>query len=140
VSAVAEGAPPLVEIERRAQERAKDLALDMAADTGEAGLRNLIDDELTRWSDEFKRGLRAHDLPNPEIVADRAFRNLVRFGPLTPLLEDDDVWYLLVVVSRARMVSCSALAPLRSVSAIDLAGQTGDGRRGLGAHRVEFGV
>ncbi len=96
MSALADSAPPLIEIERRAQERAKDLALDMADHTGEVGLRNLIEDELTRWSDEFKRGIRPYDLPNPDIVAERAFRNLVRFGPLTPLLEDEDVWEIMI--------------------------------------------
>ena len=96
MTVLAADAPPLVEIERRAQERAKDLALDMGASTGEAGLRSLIEDELARWSDEFKRGIRPYDLPNPEIVAERAFRNLVRFGPLTPLLEDDDVWEIMI--------------------------------------------
>lgn len=88
--------PPLVEIERRVQERAKDLALDMRATDGELRLRGLIDDELERWSTEHKRGLRAYDLANPDIVGERAFRNLVRYGPLTPLLADDDVWEIMI--------------------------------------------
>lgn len=88
--------PPLLEIEHRVQERAKDLALDMGDTGGEQGLRSLIDDELARWTDEFKRGLRPYDLQNPEIVSERALRNLVHYGPLTPLLLDDDVWEIMI--------------------------------------------
>jgi pilus assembly protein CpaF len=88
--------PPLVEIERRVQERAKDVALDMSTPTGERGLQQLIDDEIARWTGEFKRGRRPFDLANPEIVGERAFRNLARYGPLTPLLADDDVWEIMI--------------------------------------------
>jgi len=93
---VADAAPPLVEIERRVQERAKDVALDMSTPSGERGLRDLIDEELKRWSGEFKRGLRPYDLPNPDVVGERAFRNLAQYGPLTPLLVDDDVWEIML--------------------------------------------
>jgi pilus assembly protein CpaF len=89
-------APPLVEIEQRVQERAKDVALDMSTAGGERALRDLIDEELARWTGEYKRGLRPFDLANPEIVGERAFRNLARYGPLTPLLEDDDVWEVMI--------------------------------------------
>lgn len=89
-------APPLVEIERSVQARAKDIALDMHGPDGDAALRALIDEAIARWSDEARRGRRPHDLPNPELVADRAFRNLARYGPLTTLLEDDDVWEVMI--------------------------------------------
>ena len=87
---------PLVEIERRVQERAKDVALDMSTAAGASGLRQLIDEELRRWAGEFKRGLRPYDLPNPDVVGERAFRNLALYGPLTPLLDDDDVWEIML--------------------------------------------
>jgi len=87
---------PLAEIERRVQARAKDLALDMADPAGEAGLRALIADELDRWHDEFARGLHPYDLAQPDVVAERAYRNLCGYGPLTPLLADDDVWEIMV--------------------------------------------
>ncbi|HEV7888246.1 MAG TPA: ATPase, T2SS/T4P/T4SS family [Acidimicrobiales bacterium] len=82
---------PLMEIERAVQARAKD-----AADASPAGLRALIDDEVARWCDDFKRGLRPVDLPDPALVAERAFRNLAGYGPLEPLLADDDVWEVMV--------------------------------------------
>jgi pilus assembly protein CpaF len=77
---------PLVEIEQRVQARAKDLSHDMAGPQAEAGLRALIDDEIERWADDAKRGVRRFELADPARVAERAFRNLARYGPLTPLL------------------------------------------------------
>src|SRR5436305_5421612 len=87
---------PLEEIERAVQERAKGISLDMAGSDGLAKLRGLIDDEVSRWSDDFKRGRRDFDLADPERMADRAFRNLAGYGPLEPLLDDDDVWEIMV--------------------------------------------
>jgi len=89
-------ASPLQEIERRVQLRAKDTSLDMAGDGGQAKLRSLIADEVAAWSEAFKRGLRAFDLADPDLVAERAYRNLAGYGPLAPLLEDDDVWEIMV--------------------------------------------
>jgi len=87
---------PLAEIERAVQERAKDISLEMGAPGGEAKLRALIADEVVRWNDDHRRGRRAFALPDPELVVERAFRNLARYGPLTPLLTDDDVWEVMV--------------------------------------------
>jgi hypothetical protein len=78
--------PPLVELERRVQERAKDRALDPAAPGGDAELRALIDAELEVLADEHQRGLRSDDIADPPLVAERAFRNLAGYGPLAPLL------------------------------------------------------
>jgi Flp pilus assembly CpaF family ATPase len=90
---------PLAEIERAVQERAKDISLEMDAPGGEAKLRVLIGDEVTRWNDDHRRGRRAVELTDPDLVVERAFRNLTRYGPLTPLLADDDVWEIMVVLS-----------------------------------------
>ena len=90
------GVSPLVEIERAVQERAKDISLEMSAAGGEVKLRALIADEVARWNDDHRRGRRAFELPDPHLVAERAFRNLARYGPLTPLLGDDDVWEVMV--------------------------------------------
>ncbi len=87
---------PLVEVERAVQQRAKDISLDMASPDGRSALRRLIDEEVTRWSDDYKRSLRAFDLADPAGVAERAERNLAGYGPLTPLLEDDDVWEIMI--------------------------------------------
>jgi pilus assembly protein CpaF len=96
VSAAPRGPSPLVEIERSVQERAKDISLEMSAAGGEAKLQALIADEVARWNDDHRRGRRAFELPDPVLVAERAFRNLARYGPLTPLLADDDVWEIMV--------------------------------------------
>ena len=87
---------PLAEIELAVKQRAKEISLAMAGDDGNAKLRALIDDEVGRWSTDFKRGLRTFDLADPEVVAERAFRNLVGYGPLEPLLADDDVWEIMI--------------------------------------------
>ena len=89
-------ASPLVEIERAAQVRAKDISLEMTAPGGEVKLRALIADEVARWNDDHRRGRRAFALPDPELVVKRAFRNLARYGPLTALLADEDVWEVMV--------------------------------------------
>ena len=47
---------PLVVVEREAQARAKDIALDASTDDGLAKLRALVDDEVARWSSDYKRG------------------------------------------------------------------------------------
>ena len=92
----AEDVSPLAEIEREVQRRAKESSLDMADADGRAALRGLIDTEVMRWSADYKRGLRAFDLSDPAMVVERAFRNLAGYGPLEPLLADDDVWEIMI--------------------------------------------
>lgn len=87
---------PLQEIERTVQARANSLALDVDTADGEVRLHSLIDDAVREWTDEHSRGRRPFDLADPEGVTDRAFRNLARYGPLTDLLTDDDVWEIMV--------------------------------------------
>ncbi|MGI8663732.1 MAG: CpaF family protein [Acidimicrobiales bacterium] len=92
----ADAVHPLSEIERAVQARAKEISLDMASSDGATKLRGLIDDEVARWADDFRRGRRDFDLADSEIVAERAHRNLVGYGPLQPLLVDDDVWEIMI--------------------------------------------
>ena len=87
---------PLAVVERDVQARAKDIALDASTDDGLAKLRVLVDDEVARWSNDYKRGRRPFDLSNPVALAERAFRNLAGYGPLEPLLADDDVWEIMI--------------------------------------------
>ena len=87
---------PLIEIERRVTERAKELSIELDHGRADAALRQLIDDEIRRWDDDFRRGLRSHPLHDPDEVAERALRNVAGFGPLAPLLADDDVWEVMI--------------------------------------------
>ncbi|MDY7101487.1 MAG: ATPase, T2SS/T4P/T4SS family [Actinomycetota bacterium] len=87
---------PLAVIERAVQERANTMALDMDAPGSDDALRRLVDEEITRWSNDHKRGLRPFDLADPTGVADRAIRNLVGYGPLEALLADEDVWEIMI--------------------------------------------
>ena len=94
------GAPqvvaPLHEIEREVKEQAKDLALDLADATGERGLRRLIHQQIGEWNEQHKRGVRPFELTDVDRLEERAFRNLTGYGPLTELLDDDDVWEIMV--------------------------------------------
>jgi pilus assembly protein CpaF len=87
---------PLQDIEREVQARAKGLDLDAAGTDGRSRLRSLVDDAVTRWAEEHRRGRRTVELVDPEAVAERAFRNLAGYGPLEPLLHDPDVWEIMV--------------------------------------------
>jgi pilus assembly protein CpaF len=87
---------PLAQVERAVQERAKAVALDMSGPDGVARLRQLVADEVARWTNEYKHGRRDYDLADPDALAERAWRNLTGYGPLAPLLDDDDVWEIMV--------------------------------------------
>lgn len=87
---------PLQEIESVVQQRANALALDVDSESGESRLLELIRDAVGEWSDQHSRGHRPFDIADPGGVTDRAFRNLARYGPLTELLTDDDVWEIMV--------------------------------------------
>jgi len=89
-------ASPLVEVEQAVQARAKEVALDMAAPEGGARLRALVDEEVARWSRDYKHGLHSFDIADPEAVAERAYRNVAGYGPLEPLLADDNVWEIMI--------------------------------------------
>ncbi len=89
------GEAPVVEIERLVQDRAKELSLALDSSEGEAMLRHLIDEEIERWADDHRRGTRG-PLVRPDAVAARAFNDIARYGPLTDLLEDDDVWEVMI--------------------------------------------
>src|SRR5579871_2290763 len=87
---------PLAQVERAVQERAKAIALDMSGPDGVARLRHLVTEEVARWTDDYKHGRRQFDLSDPDVVAERAWRNLTGYGPLEPLLADEDVWEIAI--------------------------------------------
>jgi pilus assembly protein CpaF len=89
-------ATPLELIERAVLEQAKGIRLDLDDEGAKARLRELIEDAVARWSADHRRGLRPHDLADPDLVVERAYRNLVGYGPLEALLEDDDVWEVMI--------------------------------------------
>jgi pilus assembly protein CpaF len=89
-------ASPLVQIERSVQDRAKEMAVDMAADDATATLARLIDEEIATWRHEYQRGRRDRDVAEPAVAAERALRNLAGYGPLQTLLDDPDVWEIMI--------------------------------------------
>ncbi len=96
VTATEATASPLLALEADVQSRAKDLSLDMADPAATERLEALVDDAIKAWSDAHRRGHRPFDLLDPNGIADRVIRNLAGYGPLAPLLEDPDVWEIMV--------------------------------------------
>ncbi|MDE0700459.1 MAG: ATPase, T2SS/T4P/T4SS family [Acidimicrobiaceae bacterium] len=93
---VIEDLTPLAEIEMRVKERAKNEALDLNAVQSVEALSVLVAEEISHWNDDHRRGIRPYPLSYPEIVSERALRNLTGYGPLGPLLHDDDVWEIMI--------------------------------------------
>lgn len=89
-------ATPLALLEREVQQRAKASNLDLSQDASEQVLKSMIRQAIDDWQLDVRRGLRPSALADPEGIAERAFRNLARYGPLTPLLDDPDVWEIMV--------------------------------------------
>ncbi len=87
---------PLEEIERRVRARANTMGLDTATPEGSATLRDLIAQEIDGFQEEHRRGAQTLAVADPGALAKRAFHNLARYGPLTELLEDPDVWEIMV--------------------------------------------
>jgi pilus assembly protein CpaF len=87
---------PIAELERLVLQRAKDESLDLDRSGTSARLRELLQDEVVRWSLDHKHGRRSYDLPDPDRVVERAQRNLTGYGPLEPLLDDEDVWEIMI--------------------------------------------
>jgi pilus assembly protein CpaF len=83
---------PLVLIEESVQRRAMSIAVDMDTPSGRRALRTLIDEAIEQWQLGASPGEGHHPLVDTHTIADRAWRNLAQYGPLTSLLEDPDVW------------------------------------------------
>jgi pilus assembly protein CpaF len=87
---------PLRQIEVSVLERAKSADLDMSAPGAVDRLRSFLQDEVSEWRAAFRRGQRMQDIADPEGAVERALRNLAGYGPLQPLLDDPDVWEVMV--------------------------------------------
>jgi len=87
---------PLREIEREVQQRAKDRAIDVGTPPGREAIATLVHEAIARWNIDHQRGLRAVAIADPAALSDRLLRNVAGYGPLDPLLQDDDVWEIMV--------------------------------------------
>ncbi len=89
-------ASPLLEIERMTLEVATNRNISPEAGSGQPELRAIATELAEQWQADFRRGIRAVDLTEPGIVIDRAIRNLTGYGPLEALIDDDDVWEIMI--------------------------------------------
>jgi pilus assembly protein CpaF len=87
---------PLVLIERAVQDRAKELGINPDGPSGRAELEQLVRLQLERWHVEYERGERSIPVPDPDLTMLRAIRNIAGYGPLEPLLADDDVYEIMI--------------------------------------------
>jgi len=87
---------PLAVIEQAIHDRARTGGMRVDTPEGERELRAMIDDEVSRWQDDHRRGLRPFRLTDTDALAERTFLNVARYGPLTSLLADDDVWEVMI--------------------------------------------
>jgi pilus assembly protein CpaF len=86
---------PLLAIERAVLERARTAGIDVDRAGGTA-LDTLVSDEIDQWRRDHRRGVLPFDLVDSGAVAERVRRDLLGYGPLDPLLNDDDVYEIMV--------------------------------------------
>ncbi len=88
--------PPLLVIEERVRTRCADERLDMAVPGSMLRLWTLVHDEVAAWHVRFQQGLVAFDVSDSALLAERAVRNIAGYGPLEQLLDDDNVFEIMV--------------------------------------------
>jgi len=87
---------PVVAIEQAVQAHAAEERLDVDAATGRARLRELVDHEVRSWDESQRRSGRLGIVGDADRLAERVFGNLAGYGPLAALLDDDDVWEIMI--------------------------------------------
>jgi hypothetical protein len=87
---------PLIEIERLTLKITNERSLSPGRAEAEGQLRAIVVELVEEWRADFRRGLRPVDLYEPQSVVERAMSNLTGYGPLTTLLDDDDVWEIML--------------------------------------------
>ena len=87
---------PLEEIERRALEVANERNISTSGDETVGAIHSIVTELVEQWRADYRRGVLPLDLTEPELVIDRALQNLTGYGPLTEILDDDDVWEIMI--------------------------------------------
>jgi pilus assembly protein CpaF len=87
---------PVVLIEQDVLQRAKVERVDAADVSATTRVRALVEQAVADWQDAAVNGRRAFPLPDPNAVVDRVTRNLLGYGPLAALLDDEDVWEIMI--------------------------------------------
>jgi pilus assembly protein CpaF len=87
---------PVVLIEQDVLQRAKVERVDAGDVSATARVRALVEQAVADWQAAAIDGRRAFPLPDPSAVVDRVTRNLLGYGPLAALLDDEDVWEIMI--------------------------------------------
>jgi pilus assembly protein CpaF len=87
---------PLMVLERAVQDQAKELGLDPEQLEGRRDLESLVRQFVERWRIDYERGDRDVPIADPDTTIERAVRNIAGYGPLEPLLSDDDVYEIMI--------------------------------------------
>ena len=87
---------PLVEIERNALEIAHERNIGIEQSNADLELRAIVSELVEQWRADYRRGIRPVDLGDPQLIVERAMSNLTGYGPLAALIEDDDVWEIML--------------------------------------------
>ncbi len=91
-----EDADPVLAIERAVQARAAEGRIDVDTASGREAIRALIEDAVHTWDDTRRRSGLPGIVGDRERLEDQVFGNLAGYGPLAALLDDDDVWEIMI--------------------------------------------
>ena len=86
----------LADIEQSVSERARRSGLDPRAPGADLALAALAHEEIRRWNLGFKSGVNSRAVDDADALADRVLRDMLGYGPLEALLDDADVWEIMV--------------------------------------------
>ncbi|MEX0868597.1 MAG: ATPase, T2SS/T4P/T4SS family [Nitriliruptoraceae bacterium] len=89
------GRSPVRAIELRVLERLRGAQLDADATTTDT-IRRFIDDEIEQWTFDVDRGREQVPIADEPRVRRAVEDNLLRYGPLDPLIDDPDVWEIMI--------------------------------------------
>lgn len=87
---------PLESIEQAVQQRTQHLGIDVSTEDGLTKLRSVIYEETTNWNESSFHNVGVERIRDTDAFVDRVIQNLIGYGPLDVLLNDPDVWEIMI--------------------------------------------
>jgi pilus assembly protein CpaF len=87
---------PLLAIERAVLDRAKSAGINLDREGAAAALETLVREEVQQWRHDYERGVLSFELADPATTTQRVLHDLLGYGPLDSLMEDDDVYEIMI--------------------------------------------